>query len=75
MQRYCSKEVVCPFYHKEEAMKLLCEGFCKSCSLQVSFTNKEQLLAHKARYCNTFKGYPECPIYPVINKQYEEDKR
>lgn len=72
MRKYQSKEVVCPFYHKEEATKILCEGFCKSCSLQMSFTKKEQLLAHKARYCNTFKGYPQCPLYPVINKQYEE---
>jgi nitrate reductase assembly molybdenum cofactor insertion protein NarJ len=72
MQKYQSKEVVCPFYHKEEATKILCEGFCKSCSLQTSFAKNEQLLAHKARYCNTFKGYPQCPLYPVINKQYEE---
>ena len=75
MQGYVSKEVVCPFYHKEEGVKLLCEGFCKACSLQTSFTNREQLISHKARHCNSFKGYPKCPLYPIINKQYEEDKR
>ena len=74
MQKYQSKEVVCPFYHGEDAErnKIFCEGFCKLCNLQTTFNNGPQLLAHKARYCNTFKGYPQCPLYPVINKQYEE---
>lgn len=72
MQHYISKEVVCPFYKQEDATKLFCEGYCKSCSLQTSFTRREQLQLHKERHCNSFKGYPNCPIYPVIAKQYDE---
>lgn len=75
MQRYVSKEVVCPFYHKEEATRILCEGFCKSTTLQVSFNRREQLGLHKERHCNSFKGFPQCPLYSVINKQYEDDER
>jgi hypothetical protein len=71
MQKYMSKEVVCPFYHKEEATKILCEGFCKTTSLQTSFTRREQLILHKERHCNSFEGYPLCPLYSVIYKQYE----
>lgn len=74
MQHYISKEVVCPFYKQEDAAKIFCEGFCKSCSLQTSFTRRELLQMHKERHCNSFKGYPECPLYSVINKQYEVSK-
>ena len=65
------KEVVCPFYHKEVGTKMLCEGFCKTTSLQITFSRRELLVSHKQRYCNSFKGYPLCPLYSVINKQYE----
>ena len=71
MQNYVSKEVVCPFYKQEEATKIRCEGYCKTTSLQTSFAKKELLALHKERHCNSFKGYPKCPLYEVICKQYE----
>lgn len=74
MQNYVSKEVVCPFYKQEEATKIRCEGFCKITSLQTSFIRREQLIAHKESYCNKMKGYPLCPLYSIINKQYEVSK-
>lgn len=73
MQNYMSKEVVCPFYKQEEATKLKCEGYCKTTSLQTSFQRREQLITHKERHCNSFKGYPLCPLYSIINRQYEEE--
>jgi hypothetical protein len=82
MQNYTSKEVMCPFYKQEEldkgrnkATKIRCEGFCKSCSLQTSFARREQLIMHKERYCNSIEGYPKCPLFPVINKQYESEEK
>ena len=71
MRKYVSKEVICPFYRVEEGLKLHCEGFCPDCSLQISFTRRDVMRMHKDRYCNSFKGYPECPLYPAINDQYE----
>lgn len=77
MQNYVSKEVMCPFYKQEELgkgqkpTKIRCEGFCKTCSLQISFGRREQLIMHKERYCNSIEGYTECPLFSVINKQYE----
>jgi hypothetical protein len=72
MQKYVSKEVVCPFYHKEEPFKLLCEGFCKTTTLQITFRSRDNLLLHKDCFCNEMDGYIKCPIYSVIIKQYED---
>ena len=70
MRNYVSKEVVCPFYRQEKGLQLHCEGFDPSCSLQVTFAHRGGMVSHKRRHCNTF-DYPDCPIYPAINAQYE----
>ena len=70
MRNYVSKEVVCPFYRQEKGLQLHCEGFDPSCSLQVTFAHRNGMVSHKRRHCNTF-DYPDCPIYPAINAQYE----
>lgn len=73
MQKYLAKEVVCPFYHKEDAMRnlILCEGFCKSCSLQITFSGRISLTFHRERHCANIDGYTKCPLYPIIYQQYE----
>lgn len=73
MQGYESPHTVCPFYKQEKGFKIRCEGFSKNCSLQTSFCNKDRLLMHKERYCNSIEGYMDCPLYPAIYGQYGED--
>lgn len=73
MQKYVSKYVVCPFYHKEDGVKILCEGFCEATtSLQSTFRCREDLRLHKKKYCEAMNGFKKCPLYPAINRQYEE---
>ena len=68
-------DVVCPFYHRDDGLKVRCEGFCNTVTIQLSFKSKEQKQVHKHRHCMDFKGYPKCPLYPVINKQYESEAK
>jgi hypothetical protein len=75
MKVYQSNYVKCPFYHQENGPKIKCEGFCKSCTIQITFDRKESLQMHREIYCENFDGYPKCPLFPVINKQYEEVKK
>ena len=71
MRKYVSKEVICPFYKQEDKLQISCEGFCPSCTLQIHFTRRDVMHMHKEKHCNSFKGYPECPLFPAINEQYE----
>jgi hypothetical protein len=73
MQGYVAKEVVCPFYKQEDGAKIRCEGFSKSCSIQTTFCNRDNLVMHKGRYCNEMEGYTKCPLYPAIYGQYDEE--
>lgn len=72
MKEYCAKEVVCPFYTKEMGLLIRCEGFCKTNSIFLSFRTKEHKKRHKKEHCNSMEGYLFCPLYAIINKQYEE---
>ena len=64
-------DVVCPFYHAEEGLRIKCEGYCSTNTLQICFTSKEYYKSHKFTHCMNMKGYRQCPLYGVINKQYE----
>lgn len=75
MPNYSDKYVLCPFFREEDHAKIRCEGFAKGNSIQVSFENKELLKAHKRRYCYTIAKHRQCPLYPVINKKYEEEEQ
>ena len=66
-----STDVVCPFYHAEEGIRIKCEGFCKGVNIQLYFANKELMREHKRRHCMSIEGYPGCELYEVIYKQYE----
>ena len=72
MQHYSDKYVLCPFYTQEDGAKIRCEGFSEGNSLQTSFATKELLKAHKRKYCYCIAKHRQCPLYPIINKKYEE---
>ena len=71
MRKHVSNEVVCPFYKYEEDSVLICEGFAPVCDLHVTFRGSRSKCNHKELHCDSFKGYPKCPLYPLINGQYE----
>lgn len=74
MSNYADKYVACPFYFKQEGRKLYCDGFRKGVHIHLSFSTTSLLDIHKTRHCNSIAGCKKCPIYPLINKQYEEEK-
>ena len=71
MAHYKNKGIICPFYKYEEGVNVRCEGFCKTCSLVISFSNKETLHMHEEMHCKSYSGWERCPLFPIINRQYE----
>lgn len=70
-KQYENKGIICPFYKCEEGTNIFCEGFCKSTRLHISFSNYATFKMHREVHCKSFDGWEKCPIFPVINKQYE----
>ena len=74
MSNFGDKYVACPFYFKQEGRKLYCDGFAKGVYIHLSFKTNTVLERHKARHCHSIGGCKKCPIYPLIEKRYEEEK-
>lgn len=74
MQHYVDKNAVCPFYTKQEGLRVYCEGFCRDNSLNVVFRRNIDMDEHKTHFCCNINGYRKCPLYPVIEKQYEDNQ-
>lgn len=72
MKSYVDKSIICPFYTKENGSKINCEGFTHTNSIQTSFQSKDLLMTHKCRYCKNIARYRNCPLYPIIERKYEE---
>ena len=70
MKNYMDKSVVCPFYSQEEPLKLHCEGYSTGNRIHLCFDCKERKVSHKKVFCNDVNGYKQCPLNPVIMKQY-----
>lgn len=68
-----SAEIVCPMYKGEENKKLKCEGFEANIYVHVYFSGKMQKSQYEKAYCESFKGYCNCPIYKMAAQRYEED--
>ena len=70
MNTYSS--VKCPFYIKENANQMRCEGVTKGSSTLNSFRYKSQKKKYKQYYCCKF--YEECLIAQALLKKYEKEE-
>ena len=73
MKYYVDKNTVCPFYSMQEPLRLHCDGFKAGNKIHLQFDCKERMKAYKNNYCNDIRNYKKCPLYPIIEKQYQEE--
>ena len=73
MKHLVSTGVVCPFYLQEQPLKMHCEGFNKSTTIQLSFKSEDKKKVFRKKYCMSLQCYRDCPLYSVIEKQYKGD--
>ena len=64
----------CPFYQSSDNKRIKCEGFNEGTNLCLTFNDKEVMVRHTKIHCRNINGFPNCPLYPVIMKQYEEEE-
>lgn len=71
---YMDESVVCPFYIEGNFLKIRCEGYGEGTRFHISFDCVPRMKKHLKTYCNCMNGFESCPLYPVILKQYGEEK-
>ena len=70
MDTYGEANVVCPFFHRQQRMVIVCEGpFAGENTVSVSFETKWEMEAVRRERCNRS---PElCPIYRAVMEKYD----
>lgn len=59
------KLAICPYYERESAMSVTCEGMTRQVHSAVKFDSGEEKREWFARYCGTYK-YGDCPYARMI---------
>lgn len=63
----------CPFYKREENMRVCCCGWGEGVEeIAVRFRTVREAKAHKEAYCRSLSGYKKCPVYAMIEGEIEE---
>lgn len=72
MDAYGETNVVCPFFHRQQRMGIVCEGpFAGENTVSVSFETKWQMEKVRRERCNSS---PElCPIYRAVMEKYGDE--
>lgn len=65
-------DVKCPFYRKNGAITLTCEGIIPDTRMQHAFWNAAERDKHMNIFCN--KAFTNCEAYRAILEKYEEDE-
>lgn len=63
--------VQCPYYKKDGAQSVHCEGVEDGCGLHLGFATKKQLGNYKKAFCRD--KWTGCMIAKMLNLKYEYD--
>ena len=63
----------CPFFKRETAQALICEGFVKSAVLMTKFTSEQKKVAYIKKYCVRCTG-GDCYLARTQFARYEENE-
>lgn len=69
MNTWERKGAVCPFYKKESAYKIICEGVEDNSSLSSSFGTPAKKSEYACKYCD--KDWEHCIIAKALNGKYD----
>lgn len=64
---------MCPFYIRESAMSITCEGFLTDNSYNTTKFSSEKDKIEYQRVCCWREEWCKCKLAKILNKKYEED--
>jgi hypothetical protein len=73
MAKHVDKNVECPYYRKDDGLRLICEGITRDMeTINLVFPDRESLLYYRRNKCS--RCWKECAIKKLIDKKwnYEE---
>jgi hypothetical protein len=69
---YQSKFVKCPFYHKHDTNRIVCEGLEAGNTINLCYENPHHRAAYMKAVCYDILCCRDCPVYIMLVSKYEE---
>lgn len=66
--------VSCPFYKKDEPVKIRCEGLEDDNRIILQFYTAQKKKTYMDQFCKSQADYKKCEICKMIEKKYEEKR-
>lgn len=73
MKSYVSRDALCPYYHREDTRRLLCEGPAPGVDLQLCFTRRKGYEDYRRRYC--CRDWDRCLVAQTLERKYDRRGR
>ena len=69
---YGSKFVKCPFYHRHDANRIVCEGLVERNTINLVFESPTDKAKYLKEVCSDLLASRDCPIHMMLQQKYEE---
>ena len=71
MSTWEAKYVKCPFYHGNNANKIVCEGLAKGNTINLVYESQTDRKEYMNNKCKSIEKCRTCPIYKILDKLHE----
>lgn len=70
MSSYIAKYVLCPYYRKEDGVKICCEGIDDDGTIHVVFASLQKRKDYQTEKC--CKNFSRCIVAAMLDRKWEE---
>lgn len=67
---YGAKFVKCPFYHRHEENRIICEGLHEGNTINLVYESRIELRRYMQDKCNSIEGCRRCAIYGLLDRKW-----
>jgi hypothetical protein len=68
LSSFIAKDVRCPYYKKEDGVKICCEGFEENSSIHMIFPSAKKRRLYQLQRCCI--DYKKCPIVKINDERW-----
>ena len=69
---YGAKFVKCPFYHRHDSNRIICEGLAKGNTINLVYESHIDRAEYLNAVCCDILACRDCPVHMMLMQKYEE---
>ena len=73
MAEFEAKFVKCPFYHRCDSNRIVCEGLSQRNTINLVYELPEERLRYMQEKCYSIEGSRKCAIYGLLDRKWAEE--